>query len=58
MLVLEFKNKIKDSDERAESNRIGIKTCVRIMEQLGGRFEHFSEGESFVSKVVLPIAHE
>lgn len=55
MLKLEFENTIKENDERAESNRIGIKTCVRIMEQLGGSFEHYSEDGVFTAAVTLPI---
>lgn len=58
VLRLEFANKIKEGDDRAESNRIGIKTCIRIMEQLGGRFEHVSENGTFVSVIELPTVEE
>ena len=55
MLTIEFENKIKENDDRAESNRIGIKTCIRIMEQLGGSFDHRAENGTFTATISLPI---
>ena len=57
-LILEFENKIKENDDRAESNRIGLKTCSRIMGQLGGLFEHSSDNGAFVVRIELPVADE
>lgn len=58
MLTIEFKNKIKENDDRAESNRIGIKTCIRIMEQLGGSFDHRAENGTFTATISLPIVEK
>ena len=55
MLTIEFENTIKENDDRAESNRIGIKTCIRIMEQLGGSFDHRAENGTFTATISLPI---
>ena len=53
-LKLCFENKIKADDDHAESNRIGIKTCIRIMEQLGGSFETRAENERFTVLLTIP----
>ena len=39
MLILSCTNSKKQGEERAESNGIGHKTCIRIMEEMGGSFE-------------------
>ncbi len=39
----------------AESSEIGIKTCQKIMEQMGGRFTTQKQNARFVATVVLPI---
>lgn len=53
--VLQIKcvNGICNSD--AESSGIGLKTCQKIMEQMGGRFDTHKEESSFVTTVSLPI---
>ena len=38
----------------AESNGIGIKTCVKIMELLGGEFKVLNDGEYYTVIVKLP----
>lgn len=48
----EFKNKV-GRIQGTESNEIGIKTCVKIMEQMGGGFEYFEDGNIFTVKVIL-----
>ena len=42
----------------AESSEIGIKTCQKIMEQMGGRFTTQKQNGRFVATVVLPIAEK
>lgn len=40
----------------AESSEIGIKTCQKIMEQMGGKFTTQKQNGRFVARVVLPVA--
>lgn len=40
----------------AESSEIGIKTCQKIMEQMGGRFTTKKQHGIFVATVSLPVA--
>ncbi len=54
-LVISFKNKIKTDGEQPESNRIGLKTCERIMEQMGGELCVNSVGVDFITTVALPV---
>ena len=55
-LSVEFENEIRHDCSDAESNHIGLKTCSRIMEQMGGNFEAESDGERFCAKLTLLIA--
>ncbi len=49
-----FVNTIRKDDALPESNNIGIKTCVRIMEKMNGAFEVGSDEENFSVTVSLP----
>ncbi len=40
----------------AESSEIGIKTCQKIMEQMGGRFTTQKQNGRFIARVSLPIS--
>lgn len=53
-LTVTVKNRIKSDRNQSESNGIGIKTCVRIMELLGGRFEILNEDDYYT--VFLKVA--
>lgn len=55
MLTLESKNKIRTDTEEAESNGIGLKTCVRLGSLVAKKFEYDSDGESFVCRLYLDI---
>ena len=46
-LKISVSNRIKRDDSRAESNHIGIKTCVRIMEKMNGGFDTVSDDDTF-----------
>ena len=54
-LVISFANMVASGDSHAESNGIGLKTCTRIMEQMGGRFESSLEGDSFTATVYISV---
>ncbi len=42
----------------AESSEIGIKTCHKIMEQMGGEFTYGRQDDSFVTTIKLPIVRK
>ena len=54
-LVLEFKNKVRTDTDGAESNGIGLKTCVRLASLIAERFEYSREGDYFLCRLVMPI---
>lgn len=37
-----------------ESNKIGLKTCERILAQMGGQLRRYEQGERFSVEVSLP----
>ncbi len=55
-LVISIENSIANDISGTESNGIGIKTCTKIMEQLGGSFISLAEGDKFISEIKLPAA--
>ena len=52
---LTFRNAVKKDISESESNHIGIKTCVRIMEQMCGSFDVESDPDSFTVALSLPV---
>ena len=54
-LVISISNYIAEDTSGAESNRIGMKTCVKIMEQFGGSFTSRRIDDTFVSEIKLPL---
>ncbi len=54
-LRLHFANAIGKRREHTTSTRIGVKTCVNMMEQLKGHFETREEGKVFTAILVLPV---
>ena len=54
VLSISFSNDIKKDISKTERNRIGLKTCSKIAEQMGGRFTHLSEGSRFAAELSLP----
>ncbi len=55
-IFIEVSNGI--SSNIAESSEIGIKTCQKIMEQMGGKFTTKKQNGRFVATVVLPIVEK
>ena len=52
-ISIEFVNGILE-DPGAESNEIGLQTCKKIMQQMGGSFETQKQGGIFISRLYLP----
>lgn len=55
LVKVSFSNVIKKESSESESNNIGIKTCVRIMEQMGGSFETINNGDRFTVNMGIPV---
>ncbi len=54
-LVISIANYIAEDTSGVESNGIGIKTCMKIMEQLGGGFASLQESGKFIVRISLPL---
>ena len=52
--TVSFTNKIKEDDSMPESNHIGVKTCERIMEKLGGSFDTVNADGRYTVNIKLP----
>ena len=54
-LLLSVKNKVGADGESAESNGIGLKTCERIMEQMGGGISISAEESDYEITLKFPV---
>lgn len=57
-LVITMINKILTSSRKVESNRIGLKTCEKICNDMGGQFSYTDDGSLFTVKIILPTTQE
>jgi signal transduction histidine kinase len=55
-LTLRFTNAIRERDDKTSSTRIGVKTCVNMMEMMKGRFDTETDGRTFTASLSLPLA--
>jgi len=49
-----FSNAVAASAARVESTKIGLRTCEKIMQALGGAFTVTNDGEHFAADFILP----
>ena len=54
-LRVRVSNGVRSDTARIESNRIGLRTCARILEQLGGRFSRTDAPDRFTAELILPV---
>ena len=54
-VIIECKNKIRTDTDGAESNGIGLKTCVRLASLVAEKFEYKQEGEFFICRLIMGI---
>lgn len=54
-LRLECRNAIRNDTEGAESNGIGLKTCVRLASLVAEKFEYSREGDYFTCRLTIAI---
>ena len=48
-------NSVNTASTRIESNKIGLRTCAKIMSQMAGGFTRYTENGKFTAEVILPI---
>ena len=51
-------NSVNPASGRIESNKIGLRTCAKIMAQMSGGFKRYTENGKFTAEVILPIQAE
>lgn len=54
-LSLCMSNSIPAEAEKKESTKIGLMTCRKIIESMGGSFEARSDGEHFAAELSIPV---
>ena len=52
---MKCRNMITQDKEIPESNGIGLKTCAKIMEEMGGSFGYFESNDAFTVELTVPI---
>ena len=57
-LVVSISNHINPVQPRVESNRIGLQTCHKLVQAMGGEFSQSRTKETFTVEVVLPLYGE
>lgn len=55
LLTVSIVNSIPASSSRAESSRIGLKTCETLLRSMGGTFRQQHTDGSFTAEVTLPL---
>ena len=57
-VTLSCKNKIRTDRDIPESNGIGLKTCMKMMEEMGGELKTEDSDGFFTVKISLPVEDE
>ena len=57
-LVVTITNYIAVNSGRVESNGIGLQTCNKLVQSMGGEFSKSRTKETFTAEVVLPLITE
>lgn len=56
MLTVTIANFVPDAAPRAESTRIGLHTCEKLLTAMDGQFRQRREADRFTAEVVLPLS--
>ena len=57
IIVVRIINSILTESRKVESNLIGLKTCDKICQNMGGTFSYKDEGQLFTVRLTMPIYH-
>ena len=54
-IIFECRNTVRTDTFKAESNKIGLKTCARLAEKIAERFEYGVDGEYFAARLYMKV---
>ena len=57
-LMIDLVNGVPDRPNRVESTKIGLQTCRKIVQDMGGVFETQMEDGKFLAEIALPCVKE
>ena len=57
-LMIDLVNGVPDCPNRVESTKIGLQTCRKIVQDMGGVFETHMEDGKFLAEIALPCVKE
>jgi signal transduction histidine kinase len=57
-LHIEFVNFFHREAYAVESTALGLRTCVKIMQEHGGSYQGYETDDKFVSRLILPLHHD
>lgn len=55
VVIFEFRNSILKDNHGAESNRIGLRTCVKLAKFIAEGFSYDTDGDEFVAKLSIKL---
>ncbi len=56
-LHIEFINALNHDSYSVESTALGLRTCVKIMQEHGGSYQGYEAEDKYVSRLILPLYH-
>ena len=57
-LHIEFINALNQNAYSVESTALGLHTCTKIMQEHGGSYQGYEQGDKYVSRLILPLWKE
>lgn len=57
-LHIEFVNVFNRDAYTVESTALGLRTCIKIMQEHGGSFQGYEVEDKYISRLILPLHHD